>query len=79
MVVVAPSFSVGTARLYSCSSLARETAGLMRACAEAAETITSAANIAAAQARSRFRMDAPSLAGYDDAAAAKLHPFARRR
>src|SRR5258708_4800613 len=45
--VVGPAFSVGTARLYSCSSLDRDTAGLIRACADAAAGAVSAAAVAA--------------------------------
>src|SRR5581483_5112420 len=53
-VVYAFAFSVGTARLYSCSTFASETAGFMRACADAPSAATSAETAAARSAERSF-------------------------
>ena len=61
MLVVAFSFSVGTARLYSCNSPFTDTAGLTRACAEAAAGANSA-RAATADAVSARRVAVGGLA-----------------
>src|SRR5581483_3638103 len=53
-VVYAFAFSVGIARLYSCSSFASETEGLMRACADALAVTTSPARDAHASTTKRL-------------------------
>src|SRR5204863_661927 len=65
-VVVRLLFSVGTARLYNCSAFDSETAGLTRACADAAETNTSAASPANAGANRRRHQRGRSGDGADD-------------
>src|ERR1700749_395846 len=71
LVVVRPLFSVGTARLYSCSLPATDTGGLMRACAEAIavnESPAPAATIATSPIWDiRFKLSA--LVGDQDRAA----------
>src|SRR2546428_10028577 len=53
VVVVAPSFSVGTASVKTWPSFASATGGLTRACADAPATIASAATTAGSSASRR--------------------------
>src|SRR5204862_6468378 len=60
LVVEAPDFSVGTARLYSCNSFASETAGLTRACADDAACKDRVKIATSAERRTSFFMRPPS-------------------
>src|SRR5207248_1757182 len=77
-VVVTPSFSVGTARLYSCSCFDNDTSGLIRACAHAFVAANSAPAANAPTSRVFLPLTSPPCRRCLTGGRARQRGYARR-